>query len=148
MTSEKACDSWNEENAGNEAFTGIDGQGYFQGCVLGYRVKPHRAAIAMVTGHWPTDQVDHINRNKLDNRFCNLREATIKQNCRNVGSRGGVSRHRGVQWRTSRNCWVAVIYADGKKYQKAGFRSEDEAAVAYNKLAILHHGSFAGLNVI
>lgn len=42
----------------------------------------HRVAWALHYGYWPIT-LDHINRNRLDNRICNLREATQSQNMAN-----------------------------------------------------------------
>lgn len=45
----------------------------------------HRAAYAFMTGYWP-QVVDHINRDKTDNRWMNLRGCTHRGNCRNMVS--------------------------------------------------------------
>ena len=73
--------------------------------VHGYRVikidgrqyRAHRLAWLYVHGRWPRDQIDHINRDKTDNRIANLREATNGQNNANVGaSRRNLRGVRGV----------------------------------------------------
>jgi len=51
-------------------------------------VKAHRLAWALHTGHWPKDVIDHINRDKHDNRFCNLRDVPLHVNAQNKPSIG------------------------------------------------------------
>lgn len=43
----------------------------------------HRLAWLIVTGSWPTFEIDHINRDKTDNRWCNLRDVTHQENMLN-----------------------------------------------------------------
>lgn len=51
---------------------------------IGDRPRPaHRLVFLWMYNRWPEEQVDHINRNGLDNRLCNLREVTPRENMRN-----------------------------------------------------------------
>jgi hypothetical protein len=74
-------------------------------------------------------QVDHINRDRLDNRRSNLRLVTRAQQQQNLPSQRGVtSRHRGVSWSKERQRWVASAGVGGRVYHLGRYRSEDEAA--------------------
>src|SRR5271157_2682369 len=65
----------------------------------------HRVIWAMVTGSWPKYQIDHVNLIKTDNRWINLREATISQNKANIRSQrvGLKGAYKGSKnrWRSS-----------------------------------------------
>ncbi len=91
-------------------------------------------------------QVDHINRNGLDNRRTNLRVATNAQNAMNVGLRRnnttgfkGVSLRRGTRWQ-------ARLMVHGKALGLGFFDTAEEAARAYDAAAYENFGEFAWLN--
>lgn len=72
-------------------------------------------------------EVDHINRDRLDNRRSNLRVVTGAQNSQNVPARGGSSNYRGVSWCKNRKQWLAVVY-HGRLHRLGYFDDEEEAA--------------------
>ena len=47
-----------------------------------FKVRMHRAVWALYYGRWPTE-IDHLNGNKTDNRLCNLREVSGRENQQN-----------------------------------------------------------------
>ena len=88
------------------------------------------------------EQVDHINRNGLDNRKSNLRLATTEQNCANRrGWYNSESGFKGVT-RVGSGRWQARYR--GK--QIGTFDTTEEAARAYDVEAFAHMGEFAYLN--
>lgn len=94
-------------------------------------------------------QVDHINRNGLDNRRVNLRLATPGQNNANAKIRSdNTSGYKGVCWSHSRGKigWYASIHLDGKQRGLGLFDDPWEAAQAYNAAALEQWGEFAFLN--
>lgn len=89
--------------------------------------------------------VDHINHNTLDNRRCNLRIATKQQNQWNI------SKHKDSMNRFKNVCktsygWVAQGIANGEKDYIGAYKTELEAAYAYNIWASQKYGEFACLN--
>jgi hypothetical protein len=90
-------------------------------------------------------RVDHINLNKLDNRKSNLRLATASQNAWNTGLRStNTSGYKGVS-RKGRN-WISIICVNGVKHTLGTYESKEDAAKAYNIMAIKYFGEFAHLN--
>lgn len=88
---------------------------------------------------------DHINGDKLDNRRCNLRLCTRKQNQQNQKIvRGGTSKFKGVRWSKRENKWIAKI----EQKHLGCFLLETDAALAYNAAAIKYFGEFARLNEV
>jgi hypothetical protein len=91
--------------------------------------------------------IDHINRDTLDNRRSNLRIATLAQNCANRHS-PKQKRFKGTKYK--QGLWQSVIsQGSGRGSRSLGYyKTEEEAAAAYNKAAIERWGEFACLNKI
>lgn len=103
------------------------------------------------THHWNVGEnvIDHINRDKKDNRKSNLRICTFQQNLfnRKQHFNDAKSRYKGVSKRGNGH-WRMRVYVDGKCYCDETYRTEIEAAVAYNRAAVKAHGEYALLNDI
>ena len=108
-----------------------NGDGYLLISVRSRRHKAHRLAWLYVYGAWPEDQIDHINRNRSDNRISNLREATNKQNMQNASKRSdNTSGHPGVSWYKQKSKWQAKIKHNQKKIHLGSFTTMEEALSA------------------
>ena len=108
------------------------------------KYRAHRLAVLYMTGAWPKDQVDHINRNTLVNRWANLREATHAQNMANKGlSRHNTSGMKGVRWNKYMRRWHAQIEINGKGRSLGGYNTAEAAQAAYMAAAREHYGEFA-----
>lgn len=93
--------------------------------------------------------IDHINRDGLDNRKCNLRFCTHWQNSLNASKRmNTTSRFKGVCKRNDSGNYRARIRVHGKLINLGTFKSEKDAARAYNSAAQTYFGEFAVLNDI
>jgi hypothetical protein len=112
----------------------------------GKQVYMHREIMQPSKGM----KVDHKHRNKLDNTRDNLRVCTQRENILNQATKGGsASRFKGVlyrKYRSGRRKCYATIRINGKKTCLGSFDEEEDAARAYDRAAVEHHGEFAYLN--
>lgn len=90
--------------------------------------------------------VDHINRDKLDNRRSNLRICTHQENTFNQTVKKGSSIYKGVCWDNRAQKWMSYIHPDKKMKFLGYFPTERWAAMAYDIAAKDLFGKFAKLN--
>lgn len=118
--------------------------GYVRVKISGSLYLAHRLAWLFVHGTWPESEVDHIDRNRANNRLVNLRAATRGENQRNkrtyATSRSG---SKGVHWHKQHRKFIASIQANKKRVHLGLFESIDQAAAAYRSAAEKLHGEFA-----
>ena len=120
-----------------------DDKGYLTMMVDGRSHKVHRIAWLYMTGEHPTDQIDHINGIKSDNRWVNLREATPLQNCINRNTpKHNTSGITGVTFDKSTNKWRAQIMLQGKTFWLGSFDTIKEAAASRKGAANLLFGEW------
>jgi len=90
--------------------------------------------------------IDHVNRNKLDNRIENLRICTQKQNSYNTTKpKNSSSKYKGVK-KEKNGSWTASISKDGKTNCIKGIDNEIDAAKIYDMMAEDLFGNYAGKN--
>jgi hypothetical protein len=135
--------AWNCRNAGHLAGA-IDSKGYWRIALWKRHYRAHRLAFLYVKGRLPDGDVDHVDGDRLNNRFSNLREATRVQNLWNTqahkDSRTGV---KGVHWHDRANKYQARIYLNGKTVSLGLFSTVEAASAAYQKASREAHGDFS-----
>ena len=117
--------------------------GYITIRLLRSNFKAHRLAWFYTFGKWPRALIDHINMNSLDNRICNLREATYSENSQNARAKStNTSGFKGVYYSKEWRRWFASICINGKIKFLGYHPTPEEASVAYNKAAKEMFGKF------
>lgn len=150
-----------------EKFAIVDDDDYEALNVLSWRVMKNRDKFYAVTKFNRDDltrmhrfilgvkndddrQVDHIDRDGLNNTRLNLR---LCDNSSNMANRGKcknkkTSIYKGVSWSKMMNKWWARIQKNKVGIGIGFFDFEEDAALAYNEMALELHGEFAVLNII
>lgn len=121
-----------------------DGKGRLRIEISGKTYMVHHICFALFHGKWPSEQVDHINQNKTDNRITNLREASNAENSRNRKRAAGKAGYKGVTLHKGK--YISRIMMDGKVHNLGSFDCPKEAHEAYCKAAEELHGEFSCTN--
>lgn len=116
----------------------------------GYRViqidgkfyKAHRLAFLYMGKDIP-NFVDHINGQQDDNRWENIRPATIVQNNQNAKSRkDNSSGVKGVSWCKRERKWIGYVYANGRAVLRKYYKDLISAELEVKRVRSEHHGEF------
>ena len=110
-----------------------DSKGHSQIMLDNKRYQAHRLAWLYVHGNFPEKDIDHINEIKTDNRICNLRLDSNRENEQNVSSvrLNNTSGLTGVTWHKKHKEWRAQIKIKGKKKYLGQYNTPEEAHAAY-----------------
>lgn len=131
----------NRIQVGHEAGS-VNGNGYKTVGLFNKRYQAHRLVWFYVHGRWPNGQIDHIDRNRINNRISNLRDVGAIENSQNHStSSTNWSGHTGVSWHKKNSVWVAGIRANGKKHHLGSFPTIALAARAYREAKRVFHPS-------
>jgi len=138
-----ATKAWNGRYAGKRA-GGVNSRGYVTVSVNSRAILAHRIIWAIIHGRDPTEEIDHVNGIKTDNRLVNLREASSSQNTINTRIRvDNKSGFRGVVWHRATKKWSAQIKTKGAGQIYLGlFINKEDAVAAYDLAADKLHGEF------
>lgn len=117
-----------------------NGNGYVRVWVGGRTLHAHRVIYAIVYGEMPDGDIDHISRNRMDNRIENLRDVSRSENMHNSKkSKDNSSGFPGVGWHTQAQKWVAYIYIDYRKIHLGYFEDLEDAVHARKIAKIKYH---------
>lgn len=121
------------------------GDGYLSVKIAGKSYYVHRIIWKFVTGEWPKNFIDHIDLNRSNNSFANLREADRVKNGQNRRKMSHNSTgFKGVSWSAASKKFTAQIKIQGTKQRHLGFFNDAESAYeAYCNAARAAFGEFA-----
>jgi len=128
----------------NKPTGSVSGNGYILIGLLGRQVQAHRLAWLYMTGNLPKQDIDHINGNKKDNRWENLRDVSRAENLHNQrkSNKNNISGYLGVSVKRSK--YQARIVAEGKCQSLGVFDTPEEAHEAYIKAKRELHSGYVG----
>lgn len=119
-----------------------DGDGYLKITIDGEDYRAHRLAWFYSYGKWPI-MIDHKNRDRNDNRLCNLRECTPVENARNRKVQGNsTSGVPGVIWNKLEKKWKVSAKIKGVRYCIGTFKDLQSAISARVDFCEKHYGDF------
>lgn len=114
--------------------------GYLQIQIDGKLICAHRIAYLFMTGEWPDDEIDHINGNRLDNRWENLRAVSREENFKNKKiAKNNTSGVMGVHKDKNLNKWIVQINVSGKKKNLGKFDDFFEAICRRKSAELEYH---------
>lgn len=111
--------------------------------IAGKLYYAHRLAFLYMLGRLPAKEVDHINGNKHDNSWKNLRECTRTENFFNKAkTKANKSGYKGVSFDKSRKKFISNATIKGKTFYLGRYDCPIKAHEAYLKFCEKHHGEF------
>jgi len=117
---------------------------HWQVGMYGENYLAHHLIWVMMTGDWPTDEVDHEDTDGQNNKWKNLRIATRKQNSANRGKNSNnTSGIKGVSWCKDRQKWQVGIKVNYRRIALGRYDSKEEAGEVYRKAAEKFFGEFS-----
>lgn len=128
-----------------EAAGSINEKGYVKIKFLGKMYRAHRLAWFYMTGQFPKYKIDHIDRNRQNNKFTNLREATHIENSCNRGLTTNQTNYKGVRYHSYSKKYQARINVNRRRFSLGFYDTAELAYAAYCEAAKKYHGEFACL---
>ena len=123
--------------------------------VLGYTLigidglvyPAHRLAYLWMMGEFPPHEIDHIDGQRANNKWSNLRPVTKSQNQQNSKMRiDNTSGHKGITWNTDRQKWMARVQIGNKRHYLGIYDDLAQAVQAVKTSRSKLHGEFTRHN--
>jgi len=126
----------------------VNREGYVRITIFGMGFQAHRLAFYFMTGNLPPSdlEVDHINGDRADNRWVNLRLVSHAVNMQNSRiPKHNTSGHPGVLYVKANRKWAARISVNGRMVQLGEFIEKQDAIECYLKAKRTMHAGFIGI---
>ncbi len=118
---------------------GVMNKGYIHIKISGKKYLAHRLAFLYMTNNIP-EFVDHINHDRRDNRWSNIRPATRDENSKNkTKCKNNTSGIMGVGWSKRSKKWQARINVDKKRIHLGYFKKFEDAVKVRMKAEIKYN---------
>lgn len=117
----------------------IENTGYRRISINYHKILAHHIAYVLVFGDFPKNQIDHKNKDRQDNSWQNLREATAEENSWNRTTRGI---YKFPETSNRQKKWMAEIVKKGTRYSNY-FLTEEEALEWRAQMEKRLYGAFA-----
>lgn len=129
---------WKEHRGGGSVIGGLAGSlentGYISIRIGRTPYLAHRLAWFYCFQEWPCKNIDHVDRNKINNSIDNLRELDQIWNTRNRGiNKNNTSGYTGVHYSKEKDFWVAEIIINKVKHRLGYFSTPELASIAYKE---------------
>lgn len=131
---------------GSIAGSTLNSKGYVQVLINRKSYKAHRLIWIIMTGNPPINHIDHIDHNRANNKWSNLREVTRGENMKNLTKKShNTSGFTGVTYSNRYSKWAASIFVNGKRYHLGYFIDKNDAIKARHEANIkygfhINHG--------
>ena len=133
-------------NGAGSVLSGAIKHGYLRATLQGRSYAIHRLAFLWMTGMFPIGDVDHIDGNRANNKWSNLRDVDRSTNLQNIRSAKSHNKSTGLLGAyliPKSGRYTSRIRSGGKNIYLGVFSTADEARSAYIAAKRqLHPGSF------
>ena len=131
-----------------QTIAGYYNKGYLQIAYKKRLYRGHRLFWYLQTKEDPKNfTIDHIDQNKANNKFCNLRLATQTQQRQNIFiHKNNTTGFRGIRWREHSQRYEARIALNGKRIQLGLYKTLDQAVAVRQAKELELYGEFSPLH--
>lgn len=113
-------------------------------------IKVHLFAFYYMTGEWPTEQIDHKDENKLNNKWDNLQplNSTYNQLKSSTKRRSNTSNYIGVSKHKQNKNWFWHLQINKRSERRYGYKCPTIAAIERDRYILKNKIPYVYLNIL